>query len=113
MKAKRPSWSDPPGSKRRVLVGVLVVGAVFFWLARVRAGAESSDLELAALAPGQESGQALLWMDEIVSLDLRSTEAADAIKYLATKGGLNIAISKNVAGRVNLLLTDVPIRDVF
>jgi len=52
-------------------------------------------------------------MDEHVSLDLRSTEVTDALKYLATKGGLNIAISKNVAGRVNLFLTDVPIRDVF
>ncbi len=52
-------------------------------------------------------------MEERVSLDLRSTEATDALKYLATKGGLNIAISKNVAGRVNLFLTDVPIRDVF
>ena len=52
-------------------------------------------------------------MDELVSLDLRSTEATDALKYLATKGGLNIAISKNVTGRVNLFLTDVPIRDVF
>ena len=52
-------------------------------------------------------------MEERVSLDLRSTEAADALKYLATKGGLNIAISKNVSGRVNLFLTDVSIRDVF
>ncbi len=52
-------------------------------------------------------------MDERVSLDLRSTEVTDALKYLATKGGLNIAISKNVSGRVNLFLTDVPIRDVF
>ncbi len=48
-----------------------------------------------------------------ISLDLRSTEVTDALKYLATKGQLNIAISKNVAGRVNLFLTDVPIRDVF
>lgn len=52
-------------------------------------------------------------MDEMVSLDLRSTEVTDALKYLATKGGLNISISKNVEGRVNLFLTDVPIRDVF
>jgi type IV pilus assembly protein PilQ len=52
-------------------------------------------------------------MDARVSLDLRSTEVTDAIKYLATKGGLNIAISKNVSGRVNLFLTDVAIRDVF
>ena len=52
-------------------------------------------------------------MDQLVSLDLRSTDVNDALKYLATKGGLNIAISKNVTGRVNLLLTNVPIHDVF
>ncbi len=54
-----------------------------------------------------------LGMDEIVSLDLRSTEVNDALKYLASKGGLNMSISKNVAGRVNLFLTDVKLRDVF
>lgn len=52
-------------------------------------------------------------MDQRVSLDLRATEVSDAIKYLATKGGLNLSLSKNVAGRVNLFLTDVPIRDIF
>ncbi|MBI4340882.1 MAG: hypothetical protein HY598_01210 [Candidatus Omnitrophica bacterium] len=54
-----------------------------------------------------------LGMDERVSLDLRNTEATDALKYLAAKGGLNMSISKNVSGRVNLFLTDVPLRDVF
>lgn len=68
--------------------------------------------QLAAIPPGQDIVP-LRGMEERVSLDLRSTEATDALKYLATKGGLNIAISKNVAGRVNLLLTDIPIRDVF
>lgn len=52
-------------------------------------------------------------MDERVSLDLRSTEVTDALKYLATRGSLNIAISKNVSGRVNLFLTDIPIHVVF
>lgn len=87
--------------------------------------APSSDSSPSAEQPEQQldapavSGDAaaspigLLGMDEKVSLDLRSTEVTDALKYLATKGGLNIAISKNVAGRVNLFLTDVTIRDVF
>ncbi len=61
----------------------------------------------------QSEARPLHGMDERVSLDLRATDVADAIKYLATKGGLNIAISKNVSGRVNLFLTDVTIRDVF
>ena len=52
-------------------------------------------------------------MDELVSLDFKSTDAVDALKYLGQKGGLNLSISKAVGGRVNLSLTDVPIRDVF
>jgi len=52
-------------------------------------------------------------MNERVSLDLRNIEITDALKFLAVKGGLNIAMSKNVSGRLALLLEDVPIRDVF
>ncbi len=65
---------------------------------------------------GGETSEAppmLLGLDEYVDLDLRSAEVNDALKFLAIKGGLNIAISKNVAGRVNLLLTHVKIRDVL
>ena len=55
----------------------------------------------------------LMGLDERVSLDLRNIEAADALRFLAQKGGLNLAISKNVAGRVQLLLNSVPIRDIL
>ncbi len=48
-----------------------------------------------------------------VSLDLRSIEVSEALRFLAVKGGLNMAISKNVSGRVQLLLTDVPIKDIL
>lgn len=61
----------------------------------------------------EETPPAPRGMEERVSLDLRSTEATDALKYLAVKGGLNLAVSKNVSGRVNLFLTNVPVRDVF
>lgn len=98
-------------SKRRVLAGLVLVSGVLWWLNWVRVGAAPS--EVASLPAGPEAAHTPLGMDEMVSLDLRSTEATDAIKYLATKGGLNVAISKNVTGRVNLFLTDVPIRDVF
>lgn len=77
---------------------------------------DAAEQPSASSAPSTDEASAsigLLGMDEKVSLDLRSTEVTDALKYLATKGGLNIAISKNVAGRVNLFLTDVTIRDVF
>ncbi|MBI4597921.1 MAG: hypothetical protein HY737_05925 [Candidatus Omnitrophica bacterium] len=99
----------------RIVGAASLISATFLWLTWVRAGAaDDQPVEVAALpaepAPAQTS---LLGMNERVSLDLRSTDATDALKYLASKGGLNIAISKNVSGRVNLFLTDVPIRDVF
>lgn len=52
-------------------------------------------------------------MDALVSLEFRSTEAGDVLKYLAQKAELNMSISNNVAGRVSLFVTNVPIRDVF
>jgi len=108
---KKPSSSSPRISRWRLLTAFVTVLGVFWWLNWVRVNATPSDA--APMPTPQDAGQVLHGMDELVSLDLRSTEATDALKYLATKGGLNIAISKNVAGRVNLFLTDVPIRDVF
>lgn len=52
-------------------------------------------------------------LDERVSLDLRNIEVADALRFLAQKGGINLAVSKNVSGRVQLMLNDVPIRDIL
>lgn len=52
-------------------------------------------------------------LDERVSLDLRNIEVADALRFLAQKSGINLAVSKNVSGRVQLLLNDVPIRDIL
>ena len=52
-------------------------------------------------------------LDEKVSLDLRNIEVADALRFIAQKSGLNLAISKNVAGRVQLLLNNVPARDIL
>lgn len=113
MKAKRPPSSRPALSRARVVSGALVITATLWWLNWVRAGAAPSEPAASAGMAAQESARPLRGMDELVSLDLRSTEATDALKYLATKGGLNVAISKNVSGRVNLFLADVPIRDVF
>lgn len=92
---------------------LLVLALALVMPAAVRA--EDETMDLAALPqPAIDARQTYLrGMEERVSLDLRNTEASDALKYLATKGGLNMAISKNVSGRVNLFLTDVPIRDVF
>ena len=118
MKGKKLSSSSPRGpiAPWRIIAAAAAVGLTFWWLSWLRAVAASDDKpqEVASLPAetAQPSGP-LLGMNERVSLDLRSTEATDALKYLATKGGLNISITKNVQGRVNLFLTDVPIRDVF
>ena len=63
--------------------------------------------------PTQDIKASSLGLAEKVSLDLRNIEAADAIRFLAQKGGLNLAVSKNVSGRVQLLLNNVPIRDIL
>ncbi|MBN1587595.1 MAG: hypothetical protein JW937_09260, partial [Candidatus Omnitrophica bacterium] len=48
-----------------------------------------------------------------LSLDLRDTNIADAIRFLADGAGVNIAVSKNVGGRVTLSLSDVTVRDAL
>ncbi len=64
-------------------------------------------------APSQEIQAGSQGLDEKVSLDLRNIEVSDAIRFIAQKGGLNLAVSKNVSGRVQLLLNNVPVRDIL
>jgi type II secretory pathway component GspD/PulD (secretin) len=48
-----------------------------------------------------------------ISVDLRGMSVVDVLKFLAVEGNINFAIAPDVAGTVNLLITDVTIRDVF
>jgi len=48
-----------------------------------------------------------------ISLDLRNIEVVDALKFLATKAGLNIIATKNVAGRITLMVEGVAVKDIF
>lgn len=48
-----------------------------------------------------------------ISLDLRDMEISEALKFLATKAGLNIIPTQKVSGRVTLMVEDVPLQDVF
>lgn len=52
-------------------------------------------------------------LDELVSLDLRNIEVTEALRFLAMKAYINLAVSSEVSGRLMLLLNDVPIRDVL
>ena len=48
-----------------------------------------------------------------VSLDLRDTNVADAIRYLAEKADINVAVSKNIGGRVTLSFKNVTIKNAL
>ncbi|MFH2145280.1 MAG: secretin N-terminal domain-containing protein [Candidatus Omnitrophota bacterium] len=48
-----------------------------------------------------------------VSLDLRDIDVRDALKYFSLKTGLNIVNTKNVLGRVTLIVDAVLAKDVF
>ncbi len=48
-----------------------------------------------------------------ISLDIRSMDVIQFLKFLASEGSLNIVTSKNVTGSVNLLINDVTISDAL
>jgi len=48
-----------------------------------------------------------------VSLDLRNIEVVDALKFLAMKVNMNIIVTKNVTGRITLMVENVPVKDIF
>lgn len=64
--------------------------------------------------PGKE-GDALpeVSAENTVSLDLRNIDVVDALKFLSMKAKLNIITTKNVSGRVTLMVENVPIMDIF
>jgi len=48
-----------------------------------------------------------------ISLDLRNIDVAEALKFIATKAQINIISTKNVTGRITLMVENVPVKDVF
>ena len=52
-------------------------------------------------------------MEARISLDLRNIEVLDSLKFLAMKAGLNIIVTKNVTGRVTLIVENVAVQDIF
>lgn len=48
-----------------------------------------------------------------ISLDLRQMDILEVLKFLAQQGDLNIVPTKNVGGRVTMLLNDVRLQDAF
>jgi len=52
-------------------------------------------------------------MEGKISLDLRNIDIVEALKFLSMKAGINIIATKNVAGRVTLMVQDVAVKDAF
>lgn len=48
-----------------------------------------------------------------ISLDLRNIDVSEALKFIATKAEINIIATKNVTGRITLMVENVPVKDVF
>lgn len=88
-------------------------------------GEEEKEEEAVVKAETESEGTFSPYADEIeeeeapkgtdtrVSLDLRNIEVSEALRFLAMKGGLNLAIGKSVSGRLMLLLNNVPIKDIL
>ena len=66
-----------------------------------------------ASQPGGEVASLPEGMEGKLSLDLRNIDVTDAMKFLAVKAGLNIITTKNVAGRITLMVENVRIKDIF
>lgn len=52
-------------------------------------------------------------MEGAISLDLRNIDVVDALKFLSMKASLNVIATKDVTGRITLMVENVRIKDVF
>lgn len=50
---------------------------------------------------------------ELISLDFKGMDVIDVLKLLAQRGNMNMAISKNVRGKVTMFLKDVSVQNAF
>jgi type II secretory pathway component GspD/PulD (secretin) len=101
----------------------LLFSAALVILAAARIGAveeenpaQEKSIHLAQVplvAPLSLPSDAGLEFRDRITLDLRNIDIVDALKFLATKAGLNIIASKAVSGRVTLMVENAPIQDVF
>lgn len=76
--------------------------------------AEEGTTQLAQSPQGEAAvSQIPEGMQGRISLDLRNIEVIEALKFLSMKAGLNIIATKDVAGRITLMVQDVPVKDIF
>lgn len=105
---------------RRAFVIFFLVLAFFSILARQATEAEDSAQAVSdptaqvVPAPAQPLNDLIPGgMEGRVSLDLRNIDVVEALKFLAMKASANIIATKNVAGRITLMVENVPVKDIF
>ncbi len=83
------------------------------WIEAQGSGAAGVPLLKAGSSPPTFSYEDFPGLAKRLSVDLRGMAIADVLKFLAVEGNINIAIAQDVAGTVNLLISDVTISDIF
>jgi len=71
---------------------------------------EKQDIKEEAM---EDSNDPFSGLSRKISLDLRSMDIMDTVKFLSKQGDLNIVATKNVSGKVTLFLKDITISDVL
>lgn len=66
-----------------------------------------------SFAQGQPSAISSPGAQNKISLDIKGMDIIDVLKMLSQRSGMNIAVGKNVTGRVTLFLKDVDVWDAF
>ena len=95
------------------LIGLsLAVTAVLLYAAGLSYAQDKQYANLSgAVQPASSPG--LDNINQLISLDLKDIEISEALKFLATKANLNIIPTKEVSGRITLMVQDVSLSDVF
>jgi len=91
----------------RVISAVVVMAMVLPSGADISIAEDAGATGLADITPLAEG------MSGRISLDLRNIDIVEALKFLAIKTGINIIATKNVAGRVTLMVDNVAVKDIF
>ncbi|MFH0839249.1 MAG: secretin N-terminal domain-containing protein [Candidatus Omnitrophota bacterium] len=99
---------------KKFLVSVMIIGVFFSSFLFQNGDAEDNVAQLTTVSSKVADSTSLPGgIQTRVSLDLRNIEVVDALKFLAIKAKMNIITTKDVAGRITLMVEDVPVKDIF
>lgn len=94
---------------KNIFIGILFC---FPLICKVQAEDVPSQLAAASSPQGQVEPMSA-GMGGRISLDLRNIDITDALKFLSLKTGVNMISTKDVSGKVTLMVQNVPAKDVF